>query len=101
MEQDLSPVAIPQYQTNANGILQGKKEDNGLNCQYSLQSIDKLFRIWYSSSMKGIWSVKEAANKLGISERRVRKLLAEGRIKGKKLDGTWVVFELSYTKKRG
>ena len=51
--------------------------------------------------MKDIWSVKEAANKLGISERRLRKLLAEGRIKGKKLDGTWVVLELSYTKKKG
>lgn len=48
-----------------------------------------------------IWSVKEAAKKLHISEQRVRKLLAEGRIKGKKLDGTWVVLELSYTKKRG
>ena len=51
--------------------------------------------------MKDIWSVREAANKLGISERRVRKLLVEGRIKGKKLDGTWVVFEIAYTKKRG
>jgi excisionase family DNA binding protein len=48
-----------------------------------------------------MWSVKEAAIKLGISERRVRKLLSEGRIKGKKLDGTWVVLELKYTKKRG
>jgi len=63
--------------------------------------LDKLFRLWYSLGMQNIWSVKEAANKLGISERRVRKLLAEGRIKGKKLDGTWVVLELSYTKKRG
>jgi len=48
-----------------------------------------------------IWSVREAAKELGISERRVRKLLAEGRIKGKKLDHTWVVLELSYKKKRG
>ena len=48
-----------------------------------------------------MWSVKEAARRLGISEQRVRKLLAEGRIKGKKLDGTWVVVELSYKKKRG
>jgi excisionase family DNA binding protein len=48
-----------------------------------------------------IWSTKEAAKELGISERRVRKLLEEGRIRGKKLNGTWVVFELSYTKKRG
>jgi len=48
-----------------------------------------------------IWSTKEAAQKLGISERRVRKLLAEGRIKGKKLNHAWVVLELAYTKKRG
>ena len=48
-----------------------------------------------------MWSVKQAASKLGISEQRVRKLLAEGRIKGKKLDGTWVVLELSYVKKKG
>lgn len=48
-----------------------------------------------------MWSVKEAAKALGISEQRVRKLLAEGRIKGKKIGDTWVVLELSYTKKRG
>jgi len=48
-----------------------------------------------------MWSVREAAKELGISEQRVRKLLAEGRIKGKKLDGTWVVLKLSYTRKRG
>ena len=51
--------------------------------------------------MVKIWSVKQAAKELGISERRVRKLLSEGRIKGKKLDGTWVVLKLSYTRKRG
>ncbi|MFW6105160.1 MAG: helix-turn-helix domain-containing protein [Chloroflexota bacterium] len=48
-----------------------------------------------------MWSVKQAAKELGISERRVRKLLAEGRIKGKKLNGFWVVLKLSYTRKRG
>jgi len=48
-----------------------------------------------------IWSVKDAAKELGISEQRVRKLLAEGRIKGKKLNHTWVVFKPTYTKKRG
>lgn len=58
-------------------------------------------RIRYNKGMENIWSVKQAAKELGISEQRVRKLLAEGRIKGKKLDGTWVVLELSYTKKRG
>ena len=50
--------------------------------------------------MENIWSVKEAARLMGISEQWVRKLLAEGRIKGRKLDGTWVVLELSYTRKR-
>ena len=47
-----------------------------------------------------IWSVQQAAEAMGISGQRVRKLLAEGRIKGKKLNGTWVVFELGYTAKR-
>ena len=47
-----------------------------------------------------MWSTKEAAKRLGISEQRVRQLLAEGRIKGKKLNGTWVVLELSYTRKK-
>jgi len=67
---------------------------------YAKYPLDKLFRLRYSDRVK-MWSTKEAAKELGISERRVRKLLAEGRIKGRKLDGTWVVLELSYTKKRG
>ena len=47
-----------------------------------------------------MWSVKEAAKELDISEQRVRKLLSEGRIKAKKLGGTWVVLKLSYARKR-
>lgn len=47
-----------------------------------------------------MWSVEEAAKKLGLSARRVRKLLAEGRIKGKKLGHDWIVLELEYTRKR-
>ncbi len=47
-----------------------------------------------------IYSVREAAQKLGISERRVRILLAEGRIKGRQLDHTWVVTSLSYVRQR-
>jgi len=45
-------------------------------------------------------SVTEAAQKLGISVQRVRVLLAQGRLKGKKVGGTWVVQGLSYTKMR-
>ena len=47
-----------------------------------------------------IYSVQEAARELGISGRRVRKLLSEGRLKGKKLDGYWVVLSLEYQRKR-
>jgi excisionase family DNA binding protein len=47
-----------------------------------------------------MYSVREAAIKLGISDRRVRKLLEEGRIKGKKLGRDWVVLDLNYTRKR-
>jgi len=68
------------------------------------KGLDKLFALAYNSSMMNeikMYSTREAAQHLGISIRRVQKLLKEGRIKGKKLDGTWVVFELSYTKKRG
>jgi excisionase family DNA binding protein len=47
------------------------------------------------------YTTKQAAEKLGISPRRVRKLLEEGRIEGVKLGNTWVVSKLAYTKKRG
>ena len=47
-----------------------------------------------------MYSVKEAAIKLGISDRRVRKLLEEKRIKGKKLARDWIVLDLNYTRKR-
>ena len=47
-----------------------------------------------------MYSVKEAAAKLKVSERRVRVLLGEGRIKGKKLGHDWVVLSLDYKRKR-
>ena len=47
-----------------------------------------------------LYSVKQTAELIGISRQRVRKLLADGRIKGKKLDGRWVVLKLEYTRKR-
>ena len=49
-----------------------------------------------------IYSVKEAANLLPISERWIRKLLEAGRMKGKKLARDWVIYDLEYiTYKRG
>jgi len=47
-----------------------------------------------------MYSVKEASTRLGISDRRVRQLLAEGRIEGKRLARDWVVLGLDYKRKR-
>jgi excisionase family DNA binding protein len=47
-----------------------------------------------------MYSVKEAAQKLGLDTSQVRRLLAQGEIKGKKLGRDWVVLELSYKRKR-
>jgi len=47
-----------------------------------------------------MYSVKEAAVKLGISDRRVRKLLEEMRLEGKRIGRDWVVLNLDYKRKR-
>ena len=47
-----------------------------------------------------MYSVKEAAQKMGISERHLRLLLQQGKIKGKKLGHDWVVLSLDYKRKR-
>ncbi len=47
-----------------------------------------------------MYSVKEAAQKLKISDSHCRRLLEGGKIKGKKLGHDWVVLELNYKRKR-
>ena len=47
-----------------------------------------------------MYSVKEAAQKLGLDASQVRRLLASGHIKGVKLARDWVVLELTYKRKR-
>jgi excisionase family DNA binding protein len=47
-----------------------------------------------------MYSVKEAAQKLGLDTSQVRRLLAKGEIKGKKLARDWVVLSLDYKRKR-
>lgn len=47
-----------------------------------------------------MYSVKEAAQKLGLDTSQVRRLLAKDEIKGKKLGRDWVVLDLNYTRKR-
>ena len=51
----------------------------------------------YNSLM---YSVKQAAEKLGLDPSQVRRLLAKGEIKGVKLARDWVVLELKYKRKR-
>jgi excisionase family DNA binding protein len=52
------------------------------------------------SGGKGVYSVKEASEKLGISDRRTRQLLSQGRLEGKKLGRDWVVLSLDYQRRR-
>jgi len=47
-----------------------------------------------------MYSVKEAAEKLKISEQHLRYLLAKGEIEGVKISRDWVVLSLEYKRKR-
>jgi hypothetical protein len=47
-----------------------------------------------------MYSRKEAAPRIGISDRQLRLLLGRGKIKGKKLGDDWVVLSLDYKRKR-
>ena len=47
-----------------------------------------------------MYSVKEAAQKMSISERHLRLLLEQGKVEGKKLGHDWVVLNLEYKRKR-
>jgi hypothetical protein len=47
-----------------------------------------------------MYSVKEASQKIGVSERHLRSLLEKGQVKGKKLGHDWVVLDLNYSRKR-
>jgi excisionase family DNA binding protein len=47
-----------------------------------------------------MYSVREAAAKLGVTDRHVRLLLATGEISGRKLGHDWVVLGLEYERKR-
>lgn len=47
-----------------------------------------------------MYTTKEAAKRLGLSERHLRLLLEKGEIRGKKLGRDWVVLKLDYKRKR-
>ena len=47
-----------------------------------------------------MYSTKEAAEKLGLSQDRVRVLAKQGVIPAKKLGHDWVILNLAYRRKR-
>jgi len=47
-----------------------------------------------------MYSVKDAANQMGLSEQHTRLLLSKCEIKGKKLGRDWVVLSLDYKRRR-
>ena len=61
------------------------------------QDIEIIHAYVYSVSM---YSVKEAAKLLGLDSSQVRRLLAQGKIKGRKLARDWVVLDISYQRRR-
>ncbi len=61
--------------------------------------IEIIIFIAYNIFMK-LYSVKEAASQLGLSEPHVRHLVAKGLIKAQKLGHDWVVLELNYQRRR-
>ena len=50
--------------------------------------------------IRSMYSVKEAAQRLRISDRHLRLLLEKGQVRGKKLGHDWVVLSLNYKRKR-
>ena len=50
--------------------------------------------------MVDIYSTKEAAEKLGLSQAHVKLLARKGVIKAKKVGRDWIVLDLDYQRKR-
>jgi excisionase family DNA binding protein len=50
--------------------------------------------------MDNIYSTKEAADKLKLSQAHIRRLLESGQLPGKRLGHDWIVFHLDYKRKR-
>jgi len=47
-----------------------------------------------------MFSTKEAAQELGLSQDHVRRLLEQGKLTGKRIGNSWVVLKLDYKRKR-
>ncbi len=47
-----------------------------------------------------MYSVKQAAEKLGMDRGHIRRLLGKGLINGEKVNNNWVVFDLTYKRRK-
>ncbi len=63
-------------------------------------TLDNIPASVYNNHMTNIYSVNEAAQKLGLDPSQVRRLLKKGKIEGKKLGRDWVVLSLDYKRRR-
>lgn len=71
--------------------LKGLSNGSQLQFYYTTESLDSVFFIFGGKSMEYI-TVKEAANKWGLTERRIQVLCREGRIEGaKKFGRDWAI----------
>jgi excisionase family DNA binding protein len=65
--------------------------------KYTLTQAAKILDFEY---YERIYTVKDAAQHMGISDSHLRRLLEKGKVKGKKLGRTWMIRELKYRRKR-
>ncbi len=65
---------------------------------YDLNSEQYILFIDVFTSDKGILSVADIAQDLGMSERSVRKYFADGRLEGFKSAGKWMITEEKYNR---
>ena len=65
-----------------------------------IRGIDSIGVNAYNILVLDMYSVREAAAKMGISGSHLRLLLKRGAIEGKKLGHDWVVLSLDYKRKR-
>jgi excisionase family DNA binding protein len=47
-----------------------------------------------------LFTVKEAAEHLGLEESHIRRLLGQGKIDGERMGRDWIVYNLNYERKR-
>jgi hypothetical protein len=79
------------------GIVSAAQSDCWTNCPLLQCPLDITTASGYN---KGMYSVREAAGQMGVSERHLRLLLESGQVEGKKLGRDWVVLSLDYKRKR-